>query len=337
MDQGRMARLTFEDIEPGLTARSEPVTLTREAIVAFAADYDPQPFHLDEAAGRDSLLGGLAASGWQTSALGMRLFYDCLLSRVASMGAPGIDEVRWTRPVRPGDSLSLEVTVTGKRESTSRPDRGFVTVALTMRNAAGETVMTQRSPVIVQKHGAPGGLRAPREAAAPPAPPPLPPTELMLTAFFDELSVGLSSTFGTQIFTADLITGFASLYDPQSFHLDAQAAAASHFGGLIASGWQTAAFWMKHYIAARKRSGDARAAAGVPAAVGGPSPGFVKMRWLRPVYAGESVTYGLRIIGLRRAGRSHWGVVLTENTGHAADGTLVFAFEGRLLWPLAPG
>jgi len=334
-----MALLTFEDIAVGLSVRSEPATLTREAIIAFAQMYDPQPFHLDEAAGRNSLLGGLAASGWQTSALGMRLFYDCLLSRVASMGSPGIDQLRWPRPVRPGETLTLEALVTGKRESASRPDRGFVTFALTLRNAAGETVLTQSSPVIVQTRGAapPRVPQGARPAPSTPATlPPVPDADLMLTAFFPDLVIGDSSTFGTQVFTEELITGFGRLYDPQYFHVDAEAAKASPFGGLIASGWQTGAFWMKHYIAARQRSTQARVAAGLPAAVGGPSPGFSNLRWLRPVFVGDSVTYGLRLIGLRRAGRSNWGIVLTENTGHAADGSLVFAFEGRLMWPLAP-
>ena len=252
--------LTFEDIEPGCSARSEPATLTREAIVAFALMYDPQPFHLDEAAGATSLLGGLAASGWQTSALGMRLFYDCLLARVASMGSPGVDEVRWLRPVRPGDALTLEATATDKRQSASRPDRGFVTFALTMRNAVGETVMTQRSPVMVARRGATHPA-LPSANGAPVAAPftPAPEADLMLTAFFPDLTIGLASAFGTQTFTPDIIKTFATLYDPQPFHVDEAAARAGPFGGLIASGWQTAAFWMKHYIAARTRSSEARA------------------------------------------------------------------------------
>lgn len=333
-----MSRLTFEDIEIGIVACSKPATLTREAIVAFAQLYDPQPFHLDEAAGAASLLGGLAASGWQTSALGMRLLYDSWLSRIAGMGAPGVDEVRWLRPVRPGDALTLEIEVTAKRESGSRPDRGFLTLLLTLRNGAGETVMSQRGPMIVARRGAMAPAPTPH-AVAPVAvapPPASAEANLMLTAFYPDLSIGLAATLGTQRFTPELIRAFAVLYDPQPFHIDEAAAKTSAFGGLIGSGWQTAAFWMRHYIAARTRSSEARAAAGLPAAVGGPSPGFVNMRWLRPVRAGDDVTYGLRITGLRRAGRSNWGMVLTENTGHAADGTLVFSFEGRLLWPLTP-
>ena len=329
--------LHFEDIETGTTIRSEPMRVTREAIIAFAGTYDPQPFHLDEAAGAASLLGGLAASGWQTAAIGMRLFFDCFAARAASMGSPGFDEVRWLRPVRPGDQLDLSVTVEAKRASASRSDRGFVLLAFDMRNAADETVMTQRGPIIVRRRdAAPAGAPPPpREpfAAGMVAPPPADP---MLTAFYDEVRVGHTVGLGTQRFTETLIKDFARLYDPQSFHLDAEAAKGSHFGGLIASGWQTAAFWMKHYVAARQRSGEARAAAGLPVAIGGPSPGFVDMRWLRPVYPGDSLTYGLEIIGKRRAGRSGWGMITTRNTGHGADRTLAFVFTGRLLWPIAP-
>ena len=329
--------LHFEDIEPGAVLRSDPLVVTREAIIAFAATYDPQPFHLDEAAGAASLLGGLSASGWHTTALGMRLYFDTFVGRIASMGSPGVDEVRWTRPVRPGDALHLVLTVGETRPSSSRPDRGFVTTHLDLRDAAGATVMTQRNPVIVQRRSAVRQERsgaAPQRAAMPASAVPEP--DLLLAGSYDEAAVGHESVLGTQLFTPDIITGFAALYDPQYFHLDAEAATRSHFGGLIASGWQTAACWMKHYVGARDRSGEARAAAGLPVTVGGPSPGFTAMKWLRPVHAGEAITYRLAITG-KRTGRPGWGMISTANTGHAADGTTVFSFEGRLLWPTEPG
>ena len=335
--------LHFEDIEPGTVLRSEPITVTREAIVAFATAYDPQPCHLDEAAGAASPLGGLAASGWHTTALGMRLYFDAFIGRIASMGSPGVDEVRWTRPVRPGDALHLVLTIGDKRLSGSRPDRGFVATHLDLR-AAGETVMTQRNPVIVQRRGVPQQGAAPdRSATGMPAKdtpakdtPAMahPEPDLMLAGPYEEVAVGHESLLGTQLFTPEAITTFAALYDPQYFHLDAAAATRSHFGGLIASGWHTAAFWMKHYVAARRRSGEARTAAGLPVAVGGPSPGFTAMKWLRPVRAGETVTYRLAITG-KRTTRSGWGLITTASTGHAADGSTIFSFEGRLLWPAA--
>ena len=328
--------ITFEDIEPGTIVRSKAIVLTREAIVAFATMYDPQPFHLDEAAAKASILDGLAASGWQTTAVAMRLFFDCLVKDVASMGSPGFDEVRWVRPVRPDDPLSLICTVKSKRESASKPDRGFVDIHLDLRNGADETVMVQRGPVILQKRGAiQQGAPVPFELDVLTPEPPTPEVDLILTAFFDEAPIGHETVLGTQLFTPELIKNFASLYDPQYFHLDAEAAKQSHFGGLIASGWQTGAFWMKHYIAARDRSGAARAASGLPVAVGGPSPGFTAIKWLRPVHAGQRVTYRLKIRDKRKILRGGWSLIMTENTGHAQDGTLVFSFQGKMLWPAA--
>ncbi len=325
--------LHFEDIEPGTVLRSEPVVVTRDAIMAFATAYDPQPFHLDEAAGAASPLRGLAASGWHTTALGMRLYFDTFVGGIASMGSPGVDAVRWLRPVRPGDALHLVLTIADKRPSASRPDRGFLTTTFELRDAAGATVMTQRNPLIVQRRGA---ARQERSGVMPDlSPMPVidpPAADPVLAAPYDDVLIGHESLLGTQHFTPDVITAFARAYDPQYFHLDAVAATRSHFGGLVASGWQTAACWMKHYVAARNRSGEARAAAGLPVAVGGPSPGFTAMRWLRPVHAGEAITYRLAIKG-KRATRPGWGMVATTNTGHAADGATVFEFEGRLMWP----
>ena len=162
-----------------------------------------------------------------------------------------------------------------------------------------------------------------------------------LTGFHGDIVIGHECVLGSQQFTPELVTGFASLYDPQYFHLDAEAARHSHFGALCASGWQTAAFWMKHYFAARTLSAEARAAAGQPWAVGGPSPGFTELKWLRPIYAGQTVRYALRVVGKRRTSRSGWGMVCTFNTGHlvtesSSKGDLAFSFNGRSLWPVAP-
>ncbi len=322
----------FEEITAGETHEAGPLAMTREAILAFAGRYDPQAFHLDEAAGAASLLDGLAASGWHTAAVGMRLFYDAFIGHVASMGAPGIDELRWLRPVRPGESLHALVTVRSTRISASRPDRGLVGIGLEVRNGAGHAVMSWALTALVLRRGAtqpPGQVPARPSGAVDH----LPEADLMLSAPYDEVEIGHESGFGTQLFTPALIVEFAASYDPQPFHLDEMAARRTHFGGLCASGWQTAAFWMKHYLAARTRSAAARAAAGLPAVVGGPSPGFADLKWLRPVHAGSTVRYGMRVTGKRGTGRPGWGLISTTNTGHDANGTLVFSFEGRLLWP----
>jgi acyl dehydratase len=121
-----MSKRHWEDFTPGAVAIYGPRLVTREEIVAFAAEFDPQPMHLDEAAAANTLLGGLGASGWHTCCLLMRLITEGFLLDSASMGAPGVDEVRWLKPVRPGTQIRVRVTVVDKRVSSSRPEMGFV-------------------------------------------------------------------------------------------------------------------------------------------------------------------------------------------------------------------
>ena len=118
--------LTFEDFPVGRLGTFGPRHVSREEIVAFAAEFDPQPMHLDEAAAEKTMLGGLAASGWHLCSLMMRMMYDGVIGRTASMGSPGVSEVRWLAPLRPGDELMLEIEVEEARASRSRPDMGIV-------------------------------------------------------------------------------------------------------------------------------------------------------------------------------------------------------------------
>lgn len=134
--------LYFEDFHVGDTVELGTVTITRESIIAFARQYDPQPFHVDEERARESAFGGLIASGWQTVALFMRLFVDGLLQDAASMGSPGVDEVRWLKPVRPGDTLRARFTVLDAVPSTRKPDRGTVRSLAEMLNQHDEVVVS---------------------------------------------------------------------------------------------------------------------------------------------------------------------------------------------------
>ena len=146
-----MTDLYFEDFAAGQEFDLGRRQVTREEIVEFARAYDPQPFHVDEAAADTSIYGGLIASGWQTCSVYMRLLVDGLLHRVASMGAPGVDELRWLGPVRPGDSLSAILRVDGVRASRSRPDRGFVMTVGEVRNQHDERVLSLKSPLMVRR------------------------------------------------------------------------------------------------------------------------------------------------------------------------------------------
>ncbi len=134
----------FEDYQAGEVLEGGHHLVTREEIVAFASRYDPQPFHLDDAAGRDSIYGGLIASGWMTCSIVMRMLVDHVMSAVSSMGSPGIDELRWLRPVRPGDRLRVRVTVTEAHRSSSRPDRGIIRLHQEALNQHDEVVLSMR-------------------------------------------------------------------------------------------------------------------------------------------------------------------------------------------------
>jgi acyl dehydratase len=146
--------LHFEDFVPGEVLTYGHYHLTREEIIAFAAEYDPQPFHMDEVAGAASLLGGLAASGWHGCAILMRLNCDGFLLDAASMGAPGIDEVKWLRPLRPGMVLSVRRTVLEARASKSRPGMGLVKFLFELMTQTGEVVLTQEGSIMFGRRAA---------------------------------------------------------------------------------------------------------------------------------------------------------------------------------------
>ena len=134
--------LYFDDFEPGRTFESKGVTLSESQILDFALLYDPQPFHLDKEAAAEGPFNGLIASGFQTLALAFRIFYQANVINACSMGSPGLDELRWVRPVRPGDTLKVKATVREKRPSRSKPDRGTLLMDYEVLNQMDEVVMT---------------------------------------------------------------------------------------------------------------------------------------------------------------------------------------------------
>ena len=132
----------FEDYVPGSVHEFGTLDVHEGEVLAFGRRFDPQVFHTDPDAARQTEYGGLIASGWHTAALMMRLYSDHYLPRVATLVSPGVDELRWLLPVRPGDALSIRVTVAEARRSRSKPDRGIVRSAVEVLNQRGEVVMT---------------------------------------------------------------------------------------------------------------------------------------------------------------------------------------------------
>lgn len=136
-----MAKIYFEDFTVGHVAEYGDKLVTAEEIKEFAVDFDPQPMHIDEEAAKQTLVGGLCASGWHSCCMMMRIVADGYLLNSSSMGAPGVEEIRWLAPIRPGYRLRVKVTILDKRESNSRPDMGFVRTKFEVLTATGECVM----------------------------------------------------------------------------------------------------------------------------------------------------------------------------------------------------
>ena len=132
----------WEDFRIGQREKIGSVVVDRDEVIEFARRYDPQPFHIDEEAARKSIYGGLIASGWHTCAMVMRLMCDSYLLESASLGSPGLENVKWLRPVRPGDTLTAYRTTEEARASSSRPDRGIVKTMWEVENQQKELVLT---------------------------------------------------------------------------------------------------------------------------------------------------------------------------------------------------
>ena len=135
----------FEDYVPGSVHEFGSIAVEESEIIDFARRFDPQPFHTDPTAAKQSMFGGLIASGWHTASLTMRLLVDHYISHVASLGSPGVDELRWLKPVRPDDTLSVRITLLEAKRSSSKPDQGFIRGLTEVLNQHGEVVMTMKS------------------------------------------------------------------------------------------------------------------------------------------------------------------------------------------------
>ena len=152
--------------------------------------------------------------------------------------------------------------------------------------------------------------------------------------FFEDITVGQRRELGSFTFSADLIKRFAAQFDPQRFHLDEEEGRNSLFGGLAASGWHVASVCMKLLVADAQRLAKEMAARGEPIAVWGPSPGFREMRWIRPVLAGDTISYASEVESLRSSEkRPEWGILQARNTGTNQRGELVFSFLATAFVP----
>lgn len=161
MNTPRTPRYFWEDFPAGHVMEFGGAPVSREAVIAFASQFDPQPFHLDEEAARGTLFGGLCASGWHTCAMTMRMMCDGYLLDAASLGSPGIDALRWLKPVHPGDTLRVRMEILQARPMNSKPHVGLVQSRWTVINQHGESVMTMEGWGMFRRRHAAASADAP--------------------------------------------------------------------------------------------------------------------------------------------------------------------------------
>jgi len=313
-------RLHWEDFAAGASVEFGETHVTAADIVAFAKEFDPQPAHLGEASA-----GELFASDWHTCAMLMRMMCDDFLCRAAGAGAPGVEHVMWFSTVRPGDVLRVTRTPLETRASKSRPRIGIVRMLLDVFNQRGEKVLSWL-PVQLYDRRDPSAAPPPPEVFQlhNPETPPRPPPDLAHERTdagpggFDDIPVGKETTLGSHTFSKENMLGFATRFNPQYFHADEAAATASLYGGLIASGWHTAAVWNRLFVTHRhERATTVRSAPGRShGARFGPSTTVLDMKWPNPVRPGDTIGYRTRIVEKSEPDAfPAWGLVTSVNEG----------------------
>lgn len=331
------AKIHHEDIEIGKPIVFGHKTVTKEEILSFGRAYDPQPMHTDEEAAKATPVGGLCASGWHTCAMMMRMICDGPLRNMASLGSSGVDEMRWIKPVRPGDVLSCRQVYTEKRVLASRPDVGLSNITIELLNEKSEVMAwwhsnqftRMRKPAPPPPHA---GSKPERKRLVSLWDAPAPPQDPLRGMFFEDRQLGETTDFGRHTFTRDEIIAFATEFDPQPFHLDEAAARASLFGALCASGWHTSAIFIREVVTQRLTASRGAPPSGERRPVYGPSPGFRNLSWPKPVFVGDTVEFRARLtekIDLKS--RPNRGILASEVQGRNQKGEIVFSVTSQIL------
>jgi acyl dehydratase len=327
----------YEDFVVGETHTFGRKAVAADGIKAFARAFDPQPLHLDEEAAKTTLIGRLCASGWHTCGMLMRMMADDMLVHAEGLGAPGVEEIRFSKPVFPGDVLTARQSCRGKRVLRSRPDVGLCNNYFELLNQSGDVAMSWDVWQMYRVRSPGGEARAegvPAPAAAAAAPSPTTATTPGTPGpgnHLEDLVVGTTIEIGSHTFIRDEIIDFARKFDPQPFHLDEDAGKRSLFGGLAASGWHTSAIWLRHLLDYRRRIADQILFQGGTPARYGPSPGAEKLRWIKPVLAGDTLRFTTRLREkIDSKSRPTVGLIVADNEAWNQKGDLVFTVVGKM-------
>jgi acyl dehydratase len=335
------AVLHWEDFFPGQSFALGETRLSAEEIIGFAKAYDPQAGHVDAEAAKTTFLGGLAASGWHSCGVLMRLLHEGLLSRSAYIGTPRIDAIRWQAPLRPGQTVIARARCLARHAIADRPGWGLCEFQVEAADGAGRSVTWWRGHLLFARRSRPrlgdergagswsaflnAGRRTVRGRSG----------EARMLKFLDDVQPGDAIAIGSYAFDASEIAAFAAAFDPPPRSRCARSGAttpAGPSGPVRASIWHVAAAWTRciadYYHSECARVGTLGQA--VPRL--GPSPGILDARWRRPVHAGEVVTFhswAERKLELK--GRPEWGLLLAGTEGLNERGETVVSFFPQLL------
>jgi acyl dehydratase len=325
-----MSQIFFEDFVPGENRAYGAYGFTEEAIIAFAAEYDAQTFHMDAELAKHTLLGGLAASGWHTCSALMRMMADDWLGASACLAGLGIEDNRWLAPVRPGDVLRAQTLTREKTDLRSRLDAGIVKFDTVLRNQNGVEVLRQTSSILFARREP---LSEPPASSPPRAPTPAPPPRIddrfaALPDHYDRVRIGAYADLGEKEFSAAYIRAYALDFDPFPFHLDEEAGKSHVLGAMSAAGLQTACCWMRQFIALRREAEGGE----VPSRA---SPGFANMVWRKPVLVGDRISFSSQVIAKRPTSKPGLGLVQSLNRAVNQRGVLVMDFTAAVMTPIA--
>ncbi len=331
----------FEDLLPGESFSFGPYEMTEERIIAFARAFDPQPMHLDPVAGHASPLGGLAASGWHTASVLMRLVYDSWLCKCRSLGSPGIEGTAWPRALMAGESIEGEGRLLAKRVSRSRPDTGLVQVGIAMQDTRhGTEVLRATWWLMLERRS----TEVPAVSEIPERRPPVdrsdPPRRSTAVApslqmlHLGSVEPGKPIYLGETSASENEMISFARAFDPQPFHLDRKAGETGILGGLASSGWHTCALWMRTNVRARQAllaelPETKRQQLEHSAAIG---LGFEDLSWNRPVRPDNLLHAFITPLDSRESrSRPDWGIARWRAEMTDDDENRVLCFYPSLL------
>lgn len=325
-----MRQRFWEDIEDGETLPLGNATMSREEIVAFASEFDPQPFHLDDEAARGTLLGGQAASGWHTCVVVMDLVEKAMHEHALALQAPGAEEIRWRKPVRPDDILTGHVVLSSKSKCACSSSSGSCSAAIEVFNQCAELVVSWRMDCIIPR-------REPATSATPQACPLRSERPARVhrvngdqaIRFFDDVAPGDEIALGAYAFTPDCIGSFRARYGAA---LSGRIGFATDVCTGFAHDWHVVSAWMHCIVRYYRLQSEQLRREGKPVPLLGPAAGVKHLRWHAPVRAGEVIsftTWAERKLDI--ASHGDWGLLIAGAEGVNANGEIVVSFYPQML------